>query len=100
MGKVLNELYYISDYKITQSIISITDGYPILVKYIAEHYKKNNEIPKLNKIESIDSYYNQIIGKEKGKQALFLFLCSRSFFMKSEIQMLLEGELAVFVKFF
>ncbi len=98
--KVLNELFHISDYSIYNEIFSITDGYPILVKYIAEYYKKHKSIPKLEKLESVDSYYNKIIKQEKGKHALSLFLCSRSFFMESEIEMILEEESAIFVKEF
>lgn len=92
--KVLNELYHISDYNTVQGIFSLTDGYPILIRFIAEHYKQHNEIPSLKKLENIDNYYEQIIKQEKGKQALSLFLCSHSFFMKSEIEIFLEKELA------
>ncbi|MCD4792144.1 MAG: DUF2075 domain-containing protein [Bacteroidales bacterium] len=98
--EVLNKLYHISDYSIGTEIFSITGGYPILVKYVAEHYKKNNSIPKLNKLDSVDSYYEEIIKNEKGKQSLSLFLCSRSFFMKSEIHLLLDDELATIVNEF
>ena len=97
---VLNELYHISNYSTVQDIFSITDGYPILVRFIAEHYKKYNEIPKLTKLENIDNYYEQIVNKEKGKQALSLFLCSRSFFMKSEIVIFLDEELSIIVNEF
>jgi hypothetical protein len=92
--KVLNELYHISDFKAIRSIFSLTDGYPILVRFLAEHYKTHNEIPNLKKLADIDNYYDQIIKQEKGKQALSLFLCSHSFFMKSEIEIFLEEELS------
>jgi len=88
--KVLDELFHISDYQIFKKIYSITEGYPILVKYIAEHYKLYKAIPNLNKLESVDSYYNNLIKQEKGKQLLSLFLCNRSFFMKSEIIQILD----------
>jgi len=98
--KVLDELYHISDYEKVQKIYDITNGYPILVKYISEHYKDKGNIPNLSKLDSIDNYYEKIIGNEKGKQGLFIFLCSRSYFMKSEIKLLLEGELSTFVNQF
>ncbi len=98
--EVLNQLYHISDYSIGTEIFSLTGGYPILVKYVAEHYKKHNSIPNLNKLDSVDSYYEGIIKNEKGKQSLSLFLCSRSFFMKSEILLLLDDELASIVNEF
>jgi len=95
--KVLNELYHISDFTSIRGIFSLTDGYPILVRFLAEHYKTHNEIPNLKKLTDIDNYYGQIIKQEKGKHALSLFLCSHSFFMKSEIEILLEDELSTIV---
>ncbi len=89
---VLNQLYHISDYKIVSDIFSITNGYPILVKYVAEHYKKHSSIPKLDKLDTVDSYYEQIIKNEKGKHSLSLFLCSRTYYMKSEIYLFLNDE--------
>jgi len=99
--KVLNELFHISDYATYKSIYSITNGYPILVRYIAEHYKIHKSIPKLDKLglESVDSYYNEIIKQEKGKHSLSLFLCNRSFFMKSEIELILK-ESSIYVNEF
>ncbi|MDB4581629.1 hypothetical protein N9164_00615 [Draconibacterium sp.] len=94
---VLNELYHISEYNVIRDIFSLTDGYPILVRFLAEHYKIHSEIPNLKKLTDIDNYYGQIIKQEKGKHALSIFLCTHSFFMKSEIEIFLEDELSTIV---
>lgn len=99
--KVLDELFHIKDYDIFSKIFDITDGYPILVKYLAEHYKEHNSIPDINTLSSIDEYYSNIFeNKIKTKSALTLFLCCRSFYTKSEIELFLNNELAVVVNEF
>ena len=94
---VLNELYHISEYDVIRDIFSLTDGYPILVRFLAEHYKIHDKTPNLKKLTDIDNYYEQIIKQEKGKHALSLFLCSHSFFMRSEIEIFLKDELSTIV---
>lgn len=91
--KVLNELYHISQYSVASKIFTITQGYPILVKYIAEHYRKEKNIPDYKKLESIDNYYQQLITNEKGKQALSLFLCFHTYTMRSELDFFLEADI-------
>lgn len=90
---VLNELYHISGYSISYKIFNLTDGYPILVKYIAEHYKKEKSIPDYEKFDSVDNYYHQLITNEKGKQALAIFLCYHTYTMRSELDLFLEDGL-------
>ena len=82
---LLDELYHINDYSIKREIFELTNGYPILIKYVAEYYKSKNELPLLDKLTTVDSYYDQILYQEKGKQALSLFLCFKAFAMKSEL---------------
>ncbi|MGH1384002.1 hypothetical protein [Kordia sp.] len=91
--KVVKELYHIENYRIGNRIFELTDGYPILVRFICEHYKKNDEIPDLKKLTGIDDYYNQVLENVETKTALTLFLTSRSFFMKSELKLFLKDEL-------
>ncbi|TCC98811.1 AAA family ATPase [Pedobacter hiemivivus] len=98
--KVLNELYHFDEYDLIQKIYTLTDGYPILVKYIAEQYKKDGNIPDFERFESLDKYYDKIIKNEKGKQALALFLCSRGFIMQSEISLFLESDSSLYVNEF
>jgi len=91
--KVLNELYHIIDYRVCSQIYSLTDGYPILVRFVGEHYKIFKEIPSIDNLEGVEDYYNQILKDVNTKTALTLFLTSRSFFMKSELNLFLSDEL-------
>lgn len=98
---VLDKLFHISDYDIYSHIHSITDGYPILVKYLAEHYKEHNNLPELNTLKTIDEYYDEIFkDKVNTKSLLTLFLCCRSFIMHHEIKEFLGIELEVSVSEF
>ncbi len=95
--KVLEELFHITDYTTKTAIFNITDGYPIIVKYVAEQFKKTKTLPELDNLTTLDSYYEQIVRYTKVKSSLSLFLCSRAYFMKSEINMFLGDELAELV---
>lgn len=89
---VLKKLFHLSDYMVTKEIFRISQGYPIIVKYLAEHFKIHKSIPKVEQVNNIDYYYQKIISDEKGKQCLSLFLCSNSFIMESEIGMFIGDE--------
>ena len=88
--KVLKQLYHIQEYSLLEKIFFITDGYPILVRYVAEQYKKNGTVPEDSKFDSIENYYDTLLTNQKSKQLLSLFICSRSFLMFSEISMFLD----------
>ena len=94
---VLEKLYHISDYSTAKKIFIITRGYPILIRFLATHYKKTKVIPDYQYLEDINDYYEKIVNKEKGLRALSIFLCSRSYFMKSEIPILIDTQLAEIV---
>lgn len=91
--KVLDELYHVDNYTICGDIYNITDGYPILVRFVGEHYKIFKEIPNLEKLQGVEDYYNKILQDVNTKTALSLFLTSQSFFMKSELCLFLANEL-------
>ncbi len=95
--KVLEELFHITDYDIKNQIFKTTGGYPIIVKYVAEQFKSTKTLPELGELTSLDTYYEQILVDTKVKSSLSLFLCSRAYFMKSEIRMFLGNELAELV---
>lgn len=98
--KVLTELFHIDDYATASAIYAITSGYPILVKYIAEHYKLNGCLPSAEKFDSINGYYDHLLTEEKSRQALALFICSRGFIMKSEVRIFLDDYTASIVEEF
>lgn len=105
--KILEKLFHITDYDTKNKIFRTTGGYPIIVKYVAEQFKRTKTIPQrtktipqLEKLTSLDSYYEQILIGTKVKSALSLFLCSRAYFMKTEISMFLGNEQAQLVSEF
>ncbi|MFC5048267.1 hypothetical protein ACFSTE_02480 [Aquimarina hainanensis] len=91
-SKVLKQLFHISKQPVIGDIYTISQGYPIIVNYLAEHYKLHQTVPELEEIEDINSYYQNIISSEKGKHSLSLFLCTSSYLMKSEIELLAGDE--------
>jgi len=95
--KVLGELYHITEYTTIEKIYKISDGYPILVRYIAEQYKLDGKVPDFKTFDTIDKYYEELINGEKGKLALSLFLCVRSYIMESEIELFLDSISTSFV---
>lgn len=97
---VLDELYHITDYTLCKDIFEITNGYPILVRFITEQYKHNGQILSLGKLESINDYYAKIISTVNTKNALVLFITCRSYIMQSEISLFLKDELADIVNEF
>ncbi|MET3535782.1 NACHT domain-containing protein [Chryseobacterium limigenitum] len=96
---VLEELFHITDYNIQDEIFHITQGYPILVKYVAEFYKLNKKLPEIGQLKDIDSFYEGIIKNEKGKYSLSIFLCTNSYIMYSELDHFL-GEAKFYVEEF
>lgn len=91
---VLEDLYHITDINIKIKIFELTKGYPLLVRYISEHYKKFNSIPDIDCINDLDDYYSKIIERLDSKKTLTLFLTNHSFFMRSEIYNLLGEEIS------
>lgn len=90
--RVLKSLYHIEDYSTQDQIYQLTAGYPILVKYIAEQYKKEKVVPDFGTLNSVNAYYDQLLARQGGKSILSVFLCCRGFLMSSELEVFL-GEL-------
>lgn len=89
---VLTKLFHLSDYGIVSDIFKISKGYPIIVKYLAEHYKAHKIVPEIEEVDNIDAYYQNIIANEKGKQSLSIFLCCTSYLTHSEIRQFIGDE--------
>jgi len=90
--KVLKELFHLTEYSVIDEIYKISQGYPIIVKYLAEHYKIHNTVPNIEQVENIDTYYQSIISNEKGKHSLSVFLCTNSYIMTSEMDLFIGDE--------
>lgn len=90
--KVLKELFHLDEYSVASDIFKISQGYPIIVKYLAEHYKLRHSLPNIAEVNDLDSYYQNVISDEKGKQSLSVFLCTKSYIMNSEIELFIGDE--------
>lgn len=87
--KLLKDLYHIEEHTVFLDIYKLTNGYPILVKYIAEQYKKEGTIPEFANLDTVDKYYDNLLKDQSGKRALTLFLCCRGYLMRSELSLFL-----------
>ncbi|WP_077417170.1 hypothetical protein [Chryseobacterium sp. JV274] len=90
--KILTELFHLDNYSVINDIFNISKGYPIIVKYLAEHYKLHCKILDISEVKDIDNYYKDIISNQKSKQSLAIFLCTNSYIMSSELDMFISDE--------
>ncbi len=98
--QVLSELYHIDDYTTATNIFKITDGYPILVRYVAEQYRKEGSVPNFSTFSTIDEYYTELLKNQTGKQSLSLFICVRSHLTFTELKLFLDSTVHDFVSEF
>lgn len=89
--KYLNEAKKISEYSIIRKIYEISDGYPIITNFLADHYNLHGEIPIDEKISDLDNYYELLISDLSFK-SLSIFLLNDYFFLESELKDLLGNE--------
>lgn len=89
--KYLNEAHNIRDYSIIRKIYEITDGYPIITNFLAEHYKLHGKIPIDEKISGLDNYYELLIN-DVNLKALSIFLINDYFFLETELKELLDDD--------
>lgn len=88
----LNEEYpSLNDYY--EKLYDVTEGYPIIIYYLAEHVKNGGDLSEYSeKIESINDYYEKITGKIRYKNLLKIFLTIPSYVLKEEISSLLNED--------
>lgn len=89
--KFLNETYSITDWSICYQIYEISQGYPLITKYLAEDYKKNNKVPDIDKLSSLDEYYSSVVDSRL-LISLNVFLCNNSFYTYKELSNILQNE--------
>lgn len=82
------EFINVGDYEIQLKIYAISEGYPIIVSFLGEHYLLNNQLPLLNKVESLFNFYDSLI-KER-ITGLSIFLVNNSYYKKDELKILLS----------
>ena len=69
----------ISDYSVHKSIFEITDGYPIITYFLAEHYKQHGNINIEYPVTDLNQYYDNLLSKVGTKSLLCIFATNNSF---------------------
>ncbi|SDA42434.1 hypothetical protein [Methanobrevibacter millerae] len=88
----LNEEYpLLKDYY--EKIYDVSDGYPIIIYYLAEHIKNGGNLSEYSvKIESINDYYEKITENIRYRNLLKIFLTIPAYVLKEEISSLLNED--------
>ncbi len=89
-GNILNKAHNIQEYTIIRKIYEISDGYPIITNFLAEHYNLYDKIPINEKISDINKYYGQLI--QCKIKSLSIFLLNDYFFLEKELEELLGND--------
>ena len=71
--KYLKEAHEIEKFDIIEKIFNVGNGYPIITKFLVEHYKLHGEIPNSNFIE-INDYYDALFKGQSFKVEMLIFL--------------------------
>lgn len=99
--KYLTDGYGIASYDVKRKIFEISEGYPIITYYIAEHYKLHDEICATEKIEDLNRFYDNLLLDTKFSPMMTIFATNYSFLTEKEIHNLLpSAELADGVRIF
>lgn len=73
-------------YDIHKIIYEYTGGYPIITRFLAEHFKKYGELNSQKPIDDINTYYNELLKDVATKSSLCVFATNNSFFTFDEIK--------------
>ena len=90
----LSEEYEIFEYEIQHNIFKMSDGYPIITYFLAEHYILNGVLNVDCQLKTIEEYYELLLENVNIKSALILFATNNSFFLRKEIYDLLDNSIA------
>lgn len=80
----------ICDYKVTKQIFEVTDGYPIITYFIAEHFLIYKEINITPGVDNLFHYYDMLLENIHPKSLLTIFATNNSFYTESELTTILE----------
>lgn len=97
--KVLLEGFQVSDYHRIQDIYRMSNGYPLLVRYLSAHLTAHGSLPELSVVDGLDSYYSKVLG-QNGLYGMAIFLCCDSYIARSEVAMFLDSFSSSFVNEF
>ena len=85
----LSIAHNICDYKVIKKIFEVTDGYPIITHFIAEHYLIYEEINIAPKVENLFHYYDALLNDTNIESLLAIFATNNSFYLESELTSIL-----------
>lgn len=85
----LKEAHGIEKYEIIDNIFDVGNGYPIITKFLAEHYKLHGEIPDSNFTE-INDYYDSLFEGNSFKANMLVFLLNDYFIQEEELDLFLS----------
>lgn len=85
----------INEYHVVKKIYEVSNGYPIITFFLAEHYKIYKEINIILEIKSLSQYYNILLEGVNTKSLLSIFATNNSFFTESEISSILKSSYVV-----
>lgn len=87
--KYLKEAHGIEKFDIIEKIFNVGNGYPIITKFLVEHYKLHGEIPNSNFIE-INDYYDALFKGQSFKVEMLIFLLNDYFIQEEELNLFLS----------
>lgn len=85
----LKEAHGIEKYEIIDNIFDVGNGYAIITKFLAEHYKLHGEIPDSNFTE-INDYYDSLFEGNSFKANMLVFLLNEYFIREEELDLFLS----------
>lgn len=85
----LKKAHGLEKYEIINTIFKVGNGYPIITKFLAEHYKLYGKIPDSN-FSEINEYYDLLFEGKEFKELMVVFLLNDYFIMEEELGLFLS----------
>ena len=85
----LKKAYELEKYDIIDNIFDVGNGYPIITKFLAEHYTLHGEIPDSN-FSEIKDYYDSLFEGNSFKENMVVFLLNDYFVLEEELDLFLS----------
>lgn len=85
----LKNAYCLENYEIIDNIFDVGNGYPIITKFLAEHYKLHGEISDSN-FSEINEYYDSLFEGNTFKEKMVVFLLNDYFVLEEELDLFLS----------
>lgn len=89
----LEKCHRIFNREIQYEIFRITDGYPILTYFSAQHYLLYGKLESTEKIADINEYYRRLIEKAGIQKAMMIFNTTNAFLTIEDINIIASNEM-------